>query len=184
MTSGNCKDLLICVNNGTTTIDRVRQLFPERFIIEKATEQLVAECLVTGTANVIAGIGFDTANITIRQFYTGPYLEGSKLFSQESLALVTRQDDPQWTSFINWIVCATFYAEEDGISQATYNLMPEVNLFGPSYASMFKDVIRAVGSYGYIYKRSAVSRYPRTILNMLNTAPYGPEQYPLPGLLL
>jgi hypothetical protein len=174
--------LLICVNNGTTTIDRVRQLFPERYIIAVSTEELVEDCLASGEANAIAGDGFDTASATIRQRYSGPYQEGTKLFSKESLALVTTQDDPQWTSFVNWIVISTFYAEEQGISQANYSLMPLVNLFGPSYTNMFQNVIRAVGSYADIYERSAASVFPRTILNKLNTAPYGPEQYPLPGL--
>lgn len=178
-----CTNLKICVTNGTTTIDRVRALFPERYFVAKTNKQQVAECLVTGEGNAIAGDGFDTANSTIRAIYSGPYEPGTKLFSRENFALVTRQDDPQWSSFVYLVVTATFYAEQQGITQRTFQRMPLVNLFGPTFSTMLQSLIEAVGSYAEIFDRSANSRYPRTEINKLNTNPPGPQHYPPPGLL-
>jgi hypothetical protein len=182
VSSAKCQGLLICVTNGTTTIDRVMQLFPERYIVAKVNKQQVAQCLVNGDGNAIAGDGFDTANATIQKVYSGPYEPGQKLFSRENFALVTRQDDAQWSSFVYLIVTGTFYAEQQGITQATAGRMPIVNLFGPTFPDMLQSAIAAVGSYGEIFNRNADSKYPRTPINQLNTNPLGPQHYPPPGL--
>jgi hypothetical protein len=91
----------------------------------------------------------------------------------EPLALVTRQDDPQWSDFVHWIVTATFFAEENGITRANANSMPEVFLFGLSYAQMLRQAIAAVGSYAEIYERNIGDTFNRTQtgLNLL----YNPD---------
>lgn len=98
------------------------------------------------------------------------------------ISLFISLDDPQWSAFVYWIVSATFYAEEEGITQATATRMPTVNLFGPLYSRMLRDVIEAVGSYSEIYERNAEDQIPRGGLNLLNVNPLGPQHYPLPGL--
>jgi hypothetical protein len=89
----------------------------------------------------------------------------------EPLALVTRQDDPQWSDFVHWIVTATFYAEENGITMSIADRMPTVNLFGPTYAQMLPRAIGAVGSYAEIYERNIGDTFNRTGLNLL----YNPD---------
>ncbi len=183
-TSGVCKHVTICVNNGTTTVDVARQYFVESHIITKSTVHQVIECLVRGEANVIAGDGFDTAANTVRQFnYSKPYETASSLFSRENFAIVTRQDDSQWSSFVFWVVTAALYAEEQSISQASANSMPLVNLFGSSFTSMLQHSIGAVGSYSDIYERNAASaNYSRLPINSLNKSPFGPQHFPPAGL--
>lgn len=173
---------MICVTNGTTTIDVVRKLFPDRFIIPTVSKEQAVQCLVTKQSNVVAGNGFDTANATIRLVYTGSYEEGTKLFTRDNLALVTNQDDQQWSSFVSLVVTGTMYAAELGYSQATFRRMPSVNLFGPAYFNMLRNVIQAVGSYSEVYERSATSKYPRSVINSISTVPYGPQHFPSPGL--
>ena len=76
-------------------------------------------------------------------FYINPRDDdptGGKAFS-----LVTKQDDAQWTNFVNWVVMSTIYAEENNIVQTTSNEMPLVNLFGPNLERMMRDTILAVG---------------------------------------
>lgn len=60
--------------------------------------------------------------------------------------------------------------------------MPILNLFGPLYSRMLRDVIEAVGSYSEIYDRNAEEQIPRGGLNLLNANPFGPQHYPYPGL--
>lgn len=145
----------------------------------------VIECLINGDAEVIAGDGFDTAMYTIRTSfnYTGSYNEESTLHSNDTFAIVTRDDDPQWSSFVFLVVTATFYAEEQGISQANANNMPLISLFGESSKYMLVDAIGAVGSYADIYHRNdAGSNYSRSPVNMLNKSPFGPQHHPPSGL--
>lgn len=77
------------------------------------------------------------------------------------MALVTRQDDHQWSTFVYWIVSALFYAEEQGIEQSSASKMPITNLFGPLYSRMLRDAVEAVGSYSEIYERNAQDQIPR-----------------------
>ena len=144
VTSISCRSLLICVNNGTTYEQRLTQLFPARFVVIQ--ESGIAG-MISGACNAIAGGAVDVATSTVQAAgYTGPYQTGNNRYSEDPLALVTRQDDVQWSSFVFWIVSAIFYAEEQGINSTTaFQGMPVVNLFGPTYANMFRDAVEAVG---------------------------------------
>jgi hypothetical protein len=174
-----CQNLKICVFNGTTSFDYARKVFPQKFFVIQSGE--LAEGLIQGDCNVIAGGVSDvcSSNVAI-QNDTGWC--GTKVVVRDPLALVTRQDDPQWSAFVYWIVSATFYAEENGISAATSSKMPVVNLLGTAYTDMFRHAIAAVGSYADIYKRNIEQHFPRSGLNLLNGNQTGPQHCPLPGL--
>lgn len=129
--------------NGTTYQTTLTQLFPERVIVVKATSDLAAYGLQTGDCNVIAGGTSDVSLTQIRNVgnYTGPFQTGSNRFSKDPLALVTRQDDTQFSSFIYWIVSGIFYANEQNITQATAETMPASNAFSQQYARLFRDSV-------------------------------------------
>lgn len=182
--SNECQDLLICVNEGTTFADIAADLFPESFIVVKQDGDLVVEGLASGDCNAIAGgiIDVSLSNVRDSGGYDGDYETGSNRFSKDPLALVTRQDDPQWSDFAYWTVGAIFYAEENGITAESSNKMPIVNLFGRKYARFMRDIIAAVGNYGEIYERNVEAEVPRGGLVLVNSNPTGPQHYPLPGL--
>ena len=92
---------------------------------------------------------------------------------------MTSSEDPQWSGFVYWVVSSTFYAEEKSIKMFNANLMPEVDLFGPSFLRMFRDVILTVGNYGEIYYRNVEAVEPRAGRNFLNSNPLGPQHFPL-----
>ena len=142
----------------------------------------MAEGLDAGVCNAVAGGVVDVSTSNIRNIggYAGPYETGIGRFSKDPLALVTRQDDPQWSAFVFWVVSAIFYAEEEGITASS--AMPIVNLFGPFNSRIFRDAIEAVGSYEEIYKRHVGAEVERGGLNSLNTNPLTAQHYPLPGL--
>jgi hypothetical protein len=182
VTSISCRGLLVCVNQGTTFEDRLKTLFPERFIVPRQSGELTVEGLVSGECNVIAGGVVDVSLTSIRNTgYDGPYQTGSGRYSKDPLALVTRQHDEQWSAFVYWVVSSIFYAEEEGITAETANEMPLVSLFGPLFFNMFRDAVRAVGNYGEIYERRAQADVPRGGLNLVNVKLSGPQHYPLPG---
>jgi general L-amino acid transport system substrate-binding protein len=173
-TSTECKDLKICVQDGTTTIDIVLKLFPESIVVPLATSEETFEAL----GDQCYAIGSDSASLKAPLEFTGDYEIASGRHSKEPLTIVTREDDPQWTNFVRWIVFATIYAEEQGITQVTASEMPRTELFGSSLRNMLIDAINAVGNYGEIYKRSVEILVPRKNgLNSLNSDPVGPQQY-------
>jgi hypothetical protein len=96
-----------------------------------------------------------------------------------AFALVTRNDDNQWSSFVYWIVMSTFFfAEENYINAATSDSMPIAILFGESFRHMFRHCILAVGNYGDIYERTLfyITRSGQNLLNLNNV----PQQFPVP----
>ena len=96
--------------------------------------------------------------------------------------LTTVQKDQQWSSFVQLVVSSLFYAEENGIVQATANDMPVVNMFGASFKRIFRDAIFAVGNYGEVYERSIEWTLPRNgTPNMLNSES-DPQLAAMPGL--
>jgi general L-amino acid transport system substrate-binding protein len=179
---GSCQDISICVNAGTTFESVVKTIFPERVVVFRDGDAL--EGLSDGACNVIAGGVTDVSQTSVRNAgYTGAYETGSGRYSKDPLAMVTRQDDVQWSKFVFWIVSALFYAEEEGISSEDADAMPEVSLFGEEFRNMFVNAVAAVGNYGDIYDRSAQEEVSRGGLNELNVFLANPQFYPLPGIL-
>jgi hypothetical protein len=179
-----CQDLRVCVNQGTTYISILREIFPERVLVPRISRSQTIEGLGTGECNVVAGGVVDVSYRSLDATgYTGRYKLGTgAVLSKEPIALVTREGDPQWSSFVFWIVHALFYAEAEGITQDTSTRMPVVNLFGRLHFRIFRDVVASVGSFKEIYEREAEASIPRSGLNLLNSNPFGPQHYAYPGL--
>ena len=95
-------------------------------------------------------------------------------------ALETRQFDPQWSSFVYWVVASTIYAEVEKITQSSSNAMPDVKLFGSNFRRMFRDAILTVGNYEEMYARNVEAIVPRSGFNLLSTEeePIGPQHFP------
>jgi hypothetical protein len=91
----------------------------EGVLVEKTTGEQVIQGLVNGDCNAVIGAVLEIVETTsLRELgYVGDYEMGSNRFSKDPLALVTRQDDPHFSSFVKWILSATFYAEESGIDR-------------------------------------------------------------------
>ena len=175
-TSVDCSELIVCVTAATTQYDVLSKIFPEtKLRISNSTSENV-ESFGDGACNVIAAGSVEVSKASIDKWYQGEYVVGLTPLSRESLALVTTEEDPLWSKFVNWIVLATLYAEEQGITQETYWEMPRVDLFGPMIGDqMLRNAIRAAGSYGEIWARNAASKgLDRDSRNLLNTFPLGP----------
>ena len=184
VTSFSCRDLRICVNQGTTFESRLGNLFPKRFIVPRQSGELLFEGLATGDCNALAGGVVDVSLTSIRNAgFLGDYQTGSGRYSKDPLAIVTRQDDEQWSKFVFWIVTTIFGAEEEGITQATADQLPTVRLFGPLFFNVFKNAVGAVGNYAEIYDRNVDVDVPRGGLNKVNVFLSGPQHYPLPGVV-
>jgi hypothetical protein len=168
---GICSNLTICVASNTTTLEVVKEHFLEALLeIDVSTEGTTVQAFAGGRCNVIAGglsdilLAQNSVGKAVKFNITAPF--GSDVI--EPLALVTRQDDSQWSDFVYLVVTAIFDAEENGISMANANsAMQEVTLFGSGYTQMLRHAISAVGSYRVIYERNIQARFPRSGLNRL-----------------
>ena len=177
-TSVDCANLLVCAGEGTTTIGVIRNLLPEANIVASPGSDV--EAFASGLCNVVASDSSAIPEVSVRGVgYTGNYTVGSVRYSKEPLALVTNQDDPHFSDFVYWVVQAIFYAEENGITQATASNMPEIAVFGPDFLDMFRYAVGAVGNYAEIYERNLGMNIPRGGLNLLNTG--GAQIYAFPG---
>jgi ABC-type amino acid transport substrate-binding protein len=181
-TSGNCSDVVICVQYGTTHVAVVESLFPGYSgVVLAPTQQNLYLDFVGGQCNVIAGEEFDLSEAVVRQAgYTGNYSIGNNVFSNEPLSLVTRDDDAHWSDIVNWVVLGLLTAEVQHVTQST-----AVNIINDPTASvnlddvMYINAVATVGNYGEVYQRHLESIVPRAPVNMLNNGS-SPLEYPIP----
>lgn len=158
--------------------------------VELTSQQDGYQKLNEGTIDVFLGATW-TLETDVREPTTGvgfaftkPYFYGYSA-EEDNLAIATRQDDHDWSTFVLWsTVMATIHAEEEEITSASSNDMPEVFLFGSALKRMFRNVVLAVGNYGDIYERNVEAYIPRAGRNRLNTNPHlAGQHYILPGFL-
>ena len=121
--------------------------------------------------DVLAGVLYSMEN-DVHEPTTGvgyslspPYFFGGLA---EGFTLATRDNDPQWSDFVRWVVWSTMHSEEAGITQDDAMELPAADVFGPKYIQMFRFVNLALGHYGDIYERNLGSIIPRSGPNLLN----------------
>jgi len=174
--SSECSDLRVCVTEGTTQYSILSQQFPHlNLVVSDAPEETV-ESFGRGDCQVFTS-GIDRrTETTIRKYYSGSYVVGSKVYSRESLALVTNKDDVIFSKLVDLVVQSILYAEENGINQENYHQMPRVDLLRPGISdNLMRNAIRAVGNYEEIWNRHAGSQgLEREGRNLLNKVPLGP----------
>ena len=118
-------------------------------------------------------MGTNVIFITILLFY---FSEDVSFFS-----LATRDNHVAFSSFVNCIVLATIYAQENGIERVDSNKMPLMNIFGSEFNWALRDAIAYSGSYDQIYtKYFGEVRVEDRGRNMLNKG--GPQIHSFPGL--
>jgi len=185
---GECIRLRVCVSNVTTHLPIVERLLPRTSIV--VTETPIRDFLF-GLCNAVTGEAFLLSEAQMRnRGYTGEYEVGENVFSRTPIATVTRDNDPEWSDFVNWVTQALFAAEEQGIMQDNAADLPTVSVFGDQFENMFIDAVAAVGNYGEIYERNLEAISPRQSLNFINTngstgllysPPFGEVQVNGPG---
>jgi len=157
----------------------------EFVVVESQNDGFVM--LANGDIDVLPGatrtLENDVLEPTTKQGFTfsQPYFYGYS-DEEDNLCLATRQDDHDWSTFVDWTVSATIYAEEIGVNQTASYQMPEVFVYGEDRKRMFRDCILAVGSYAEIYDRNLASYIPRGGRNVLNAQTFA-EHYLVPGIL-
>jgi hypothetical protein len=94
--------------------------------------------------------------------------------------MATRDDDPQFSDFVNWIMEALISAEEAQITSDRAQSMNPITAFGSTFEGMVRDAVEAVGNYGELYERNLESLLPRTVTNTINDGGEGGLIYAFP----
>jgi len=176
-TFGECKFARVCASRGSTALSFAKDVLPDLSVRAVEQDQLY-QSLIDGKCNVIVGMSSAVSLKNVQEVtnttFRGPYSVGDSLFVNEPLSMVTRQNDPEWSSFVNWIIHALLAAEEHNITQSNAETMTTTDVFGPEFEKMFIHAIAAVGNYREMYERHLESYMPEeSKLNLLNDGSSG-----------
>ena len=112
----------------------------------------------------------------------GTYTLGNKMLTKEPLAIVTRNNDQEWTDVINWVIRALLFGEE-------HNLMQNKSLCDAKFVPVssqfnFLNAVFCVGNYGELFDKHYKDPNARSEMNeinkgtaMLYAIPFGDIQY-------
>jgi general L-amino acid transport system substrate-binding protein len=161
----------VCVTSGTTTEGNLADAFRERGLelntLVFAETEAAFGAYEAGSCDAYTSDKSQLASL--RSIAKNP--ENNKILavtiSKEPLGPLTRHGDDQWFDIVKWVVFATFFAEEKGITQANVETFesdnPEIRRFLGLEGGMGAKLgisddfavkaIAAVGNYGEIYER-------------------------------
>lgn len=116
--------------------------------------------------------------------FSTPYYYGNETAGDDVsfFALTTRDEGVIFSSFVNCIVLATIYAQENGIRRGRSKEMPLLSLFGKDFEWALRDAIAYIGSYDQMLERNFRSALEENRgRNRLNENG-GPQIHSFPGL--
>ena len=172
--AGACNSTVICTREGTTHQAEITSKAPNMKVLSVDDLDAMYNSFFNGFCNVVSGEQSDVAESLIRSFgYEGEYAIGSKVHSKEPLCTVTRDDDPEFSDFVGWIMQALLVAEEEGITDRTANILGTTDVFGDDYRRMFINAVEVVGNYGDIYRRHLEAIIPRAVGDSINPGDSG-----------
>lgn len=165
-----CLEAKICVLDGTTHQVGIRSYSRDSFqgsFVPALTLADMYEKYKNGTCNLFAGEQFDLAVLENQGL---SYEVGDDVLAKELISMVTRDGDPKWSDFVNYIVQSSMTAEELRLSSGDFVAtdLETTEFFGSDYATMFQDANEVVGSYDQIYKRHLEDLVPRSSANQIN----------------
>jgi hypothetical protein len=158
------------VQGNTTHVKLVESLFPTSAIAVAPTTRAFYNLFVQKFCNVLAGENFDLAqNNVIQAGYNDSYSFSTNQYSKEPVALVTRDNDVEWSDFVNWVFLALLTAEFKTITQQ--NAQAVIQIPAPSVDLTqlhFYQAVATVGNYGEMYTRHLQFIAPRARVNEQN----------------
>jgi len=167
-----CQDTKVCVIEGTTHEEVMARLLPEEVIV-RVREDLDG---FPNQCNVMASESASINSEAVKLLgYTGPYKISEQRFSREPISAVTRQGDPRWSDFVEWIIQGLIFAEEEDITQSQSFRFDSTTIFGgndthphPTLEKMFEHANEVRGNYGEVYNVNVESFLQRSGMNLLN----------------
>ena len=173
-----CSSLLICVERDTTHYDYLKTAFPPEFFTVVSSLDEISVMLFNNTCNV--GVYDKTAILTAKlsnDLGNKNFILSQKSMTKEPLAIVSRNDDREFSDIVNWVLQALFFGEEQGLTRdpALCQAYTNFNLHDASRLH-FLNAVYCVGNYGEIFHNGLVHRGRNNMNNgtgMLYAIPFG-----------
>lgn len=102
-TRGECSNLQVCVIKGSLHVQMVG--LPKPYIVELELADMLPG-LLNGRCNVAVGHTTDLEKALLLVPNHFAVKLGKRVLSSEPLAIATRDDDPQWSDLVNWVLLA------------------------------------------------------------------------------
>ena len=167
-----CSDLFICVV-GSTAADHISRHFSPDFYSDEFSWDEIFQRYRNGTCNVVAG-DRQATSLQMEAANLSNYIVGANTFTNEPLAIVTRNDETEWSDILNWVVQSLFYGERQGVFENASLCEKDKLSTIPSELDYLKAVY-CVGNYGEIYARGFNTSDNRSNINRINN---GTGEYP------
>ena len=174
--AGLCRQLRICVAAGSSHETVLQELLAATFIVRTREQYAFIEHIANGTCNVFVRDSASLSDVAIRGAgYLGDYKNGSRIFSREPLALVTRDNDSEWAALVNSAVQLPLTAEKLNLTKSKAQKILQddgSHTNHEGYSQQMLLLSAAFGHYGEIYQRHLHDIYPREGLNRLYDTSY------------
>jgi general L-amino acid transport system substrate-binding protein len=166
-----CRDLKICVSAGSTHVGVLREILQGSVLVLSNSTDVLVEQYDQDQCNVVAGeklflgkLPLTYPSVTLGWKYSG------QVVSKEPLAIVTRNDDPEWSDLANLVVNTFILAEANNITKESSHLM--VNLFEggagdladgerTDLVNLMVSLIDEFGNHGELYAEYIQDQIPR-----------------------
>mmetsp|Transcript_19228 Transcript_19228/g.40276 ORF Transcript_19228/g.40276 Transcript_19228/m.40276 type:complete len:263 (-) Transcript_19228:48-836(-) len=132
------------------------------FLTFTNTDNSSVVALANGTLDVLVGgrnqqeFDFETSPSLGGLYFSTPYYYGNESTSNSVsfYSMATREGDVLFASFVNCVVMATIYAQENDIQKHKSREMPLISIFGSEIGWALRSAIFYSGSYDEIYARN------------------------------
>jgi general L-amino acid transport system substrate-binding protein len=162
---GECENLVICVL-GEMPKNYIARHFSPEFYLEAGNWEEVFDNYKNGTCNVFSGDRLAATAQLGAANLTGNHVIDNLTFTNEPLALVTRNDESEWSDIVNWVLQALFYGEREGLVRD--ESLCDKNMPTNNVAKLnFLNAVYCIGNYKEIYAREFGSN-PRNDINHIN----------------
>ncbi|KAL9179839.1 hypothetical protein ACHAXT_007809 [Thalassiosira profunda] len=144
-----CASLRICAGEGSTSADFVQSSFPSDFFVVSSSWQETVEALDNGTCNAAAAdqsFLLDFAS-QLPSFNESSVQVGGTVRSKSPLAIVTRNDDREFSDVLNWVVQALYYGEEQGLSKNASLCQNDTGALSSPLDLNYNNAVYCVGNY-------------------------------------
>jgi ABC-type amino acid transport substrate-binding protein len=110
-TRGECTNLKVCVIKGSLHVQMAG--LPKTYLVERELDDMLSG-LLEGRCNVAVGHTPDLEKALLLVPNHFPVKLGKRVLSSEPLAIATRDDDPQWSDLVNWVLLALMVSNQSG----------------------------------------------------------------------
>lgn len=154
-----CADLHICVEPNTTSHEYIKTRWSQEFY----QTGLYLDMLENNTCNVLAAERMQidkiltSRNMDEQEYLSQKYVIGNKTFTTDPLAVVTRNNDRQWSDIINWVIEAIIYGERHGLLKDKSLCKHEAPTSKVPSNLQYLNSVYCVGNYEEIVYNNQVS---------------------------